>query len=210
MTASVLFRSATRDGRISRDMRTFLFGIICIVSMLGIGKGLPVLIATHRRTSAQLRMSRHMLAQDRQVVASRGEILKSLDNTGTAFLGVSPAFLKGATASQAAATLASVVADAADANGVHLSSLQPQNDSVARSLIVPVSVHVSGTGDVRGVSGMLRDLENGVPLIDIRQLIIAQPDPSATADHMEALHVELTARGLYRRVPSDPDDKTEQ
>jgi type II secretion system (T2SS) protein M len=191
-------------------MRTLFLGAGCVATMLGMSKALPVLIASRRNTSAKMRQTRTQLAQDRQIVAGRGEVLKSLDRTTTAFLGISPAFLKGATASQAAATLASIVADAADANGVHLTSLQPQNDSVARSLIVPVSVRVSGTGDIRGLSGMLRDLESGVPLIDVRQLTIAQPDPTAPADRMESLHAELMIRGLYRRVPGGSDDRDQQ
>ncbi len=101
--------------------------------------------------------------------------------------------------------LAAVVTDAADANGVHLSSLQPAFDSTTHSLLVSVVVHASGTGDVHGVAGMLRDLESGVPLVDVRQMTVAQSDPAATPDRMETLHVEFTARGLFRGVPGQMD-----
>jgi len=53
---------------------------------------------------------------------------------------------------------------------------------------------------------MLRDLESGVPVVEVQQLTIAQPDPTAPADRMEMLHVELTVRGLYRSVPGATDD----
>jgi hypothetical protein len=193
--------SAGRYGAISKDARTLLIGVVCVSTMLLVGKVMPAVIASHRANATQLRMIRGELAQDRQIVGRRNEIARSLDATTTAFLGMAPAFLKGSASSQGAAMLASVVADAADANGVHLSSLQPVADTSSRTLVVPVSVHTSGTGDIRGISGMLRDLESGVPIIEVQQLMIAQPDPTAPADHMEMLHVELTMRGLYRSVP---------
>lgn len=187
-----------------------MFGTACIGLMLLVGKVIPAVIASRRATSSQLRTARSELTQDSEVVARRGVVTKSLDDITTTFFGLAPAFLKGDAASQGAATLASVVSDAADANGVHLSSLQPGVDSSAHTLVVPVVVHVSGTGDIRGVSGMLRDLESGVPLVEIRQVMIAQPDPAAPPERMEALHVEFTVRGLYIRVPGDSDDKESQ
>lgn len=210
MTASVLFRSTARGGRVSSDMRTLLVGIICVVTILGVGKGIPFLMSSHHATIARLRMVQDELAQDRQIISGRSAVLRSLDETATTFLGLSPAFLKGSSPSQAAADLGSVVADAADANGVHVSSIQPEIDSTAHTLIVPIIVRVTGTGDVRGVSGMLRDLESSVPLIDVRQATIAQPEPTALSDRMEALHIELTVRGLYRRVPDGSDDRVGQ
>ncbi len=198
--------SAARNGAISKDARTLLIGAACVSTMLLVGKIIPALVASHRATAVQLRMIRGELAQDRQIVDRRNEITRSLDATTTAFLGIAPAFLKGNAASQGAAMLASVVADAADANGVHLSSLQPVADTSSRTLVVPVSVHTSGTGDIRGISGMLRDLESDVPVVEVEQLMIAQPDPTAPADHMEMLHVEMTVHGLYRRVPGAADD----
>ena len=202
--------STARDGTISRDLRTLLIGAACVSAMLLVGKVIPAVIASHRATSTQLRMVRGELAQDRQIIRRRSDVIKSLDATTTTFLGIAPAFLKGNAASQGAAMLASVVADAADANNVHLSSLQPVADTSSRTLVVPVVVHTSGTGDIRGISGMLRDLESGVPVVEIQQLMIAQSDPTAPADHMEALHVEFTVRGLYRRVPGAADDRVGQ
>lgn len=198
------------NGRMSRDLRTLMFGTACIGLMLLMGKVIPAVVISRRATSSQLGTARSELSQDREVVARRGEVAKSLDGITTTFLGLAPAFLKGDAASQGAATLASVVSDAADANGVHLSSLQPGADSSARTLVVPVVVHASGTGDIRGVSGMLRDLEGGVPLVEIRQVMIAQPDPNGPPDHMEALHIDFTVRALYMRVPGSAEDKEGQ
>src|SRR6185437_9704867 len=202
--------SAARYGAISKDTRTLLIGVACVSTMLVVGKVIPAVIASHRANAIQLRTIRGELVQDRQIIDRRNEIMRSLDATTTAFLGMAPAFLKGNAPSQGAAMLASVVADAADANGVHLSSLQPVADTSRHTLVVPVSVHTSGTGDIRGISGMLRDLESGVPVVEVQQLMIAQPDPTAPAAHMEMLHVELTVRGLYRSVPGAAYDGVEQ
>jgi len=193
--------SAGRYGALSRDARTLVIGVTCVSTMLLVGKVIPAVIASHRANATQLRLIRGDLAQDRSIIARRNEIAQSLDATTTAFLGMAPAFLKGTASSQGAAMLASVVADAADANGVSLSSLQPVADTSSHTLVVPVSVQTSGTGDIRGISGMLRDLESGVPIVEVQRLMIAQPDPTGPADHMEMLHVELTVRGLYRSVP---------
>jgi len=210
MIDSLLFGSSARGARVSGDMRTLLIGTICIVAILGVGKGIPAIVSSHHATAARLRTVQEELVRDRQIISGRGAVINSLDETTTAFLGISPAFLKGSSANQAAANLGSVVADAAEANGVHVSSIQPAIDSTAHTLIVPVVVRVSGTGDVRGVAGMLRDLEAGTPVVDVQQVTIAQPEPAAPADRMEALHVDMTIRGLYRRVPDGPDDRVRQ
>jgi len=210
MTVSRIARRKVQQNRMSNDVRTLLLGASCVVVLLLAGKGIPLLTASRRATASQLRMARVQLAEDRSIISSRAEVQAQLDATTTSFLGLSPAFLKGSSASQAAAELASLVSDAADANGVHLSSLQPGVDSTTRTLIVPVVVHASGTGDVRGISKMLSDLESGAPLVSVWQLTIAQADPAALPDRMEALHLDIAVRALYRRIPGSPDDKAVQ
>lgn len=190
---------------LSHNARVLVLGIACIAIILGAGKGLPVWVHWRAGMSEELDRAQAQLHRDQRLVASRRAVRLSLDHQTTLFLGLSQAFLKGKSASQGAASLASILADAGDANGVHFSSLQPQADSTSRSLIVPVTVRASGSGDIRGISGMLRDLEGGVPLIEIREITVGQSDPAAPADHMEVLHVELTVRGLYRRTPDDSD-----
>lgn len=194
-----------RSRELSHNARVLILGTACIAIILGTGKGVPIWLHWRADTAHELDGAQARLTRDQRLVASRRAVRASLDHQTTLFLGLSQAFLKGKSASQGAASLASILADAGDANGVHLSSLQPEADSTSRSLIVPVMVRASGTGDIRGIAGMLRDLEAGVPLIEIRELTVGQSDPAAPADRMEALHVELTIRGLYRRTPGDSD-----
>lgn len=194
-----------RSLELSHNVRVLLLGAACIAVILGAGKGFPAWVHWRAGMSEDFDRAQARLNRDQRLVASRRAVLSSLEHQTTLFLGLSQVFLKGKSASQGAASLASILADAGDANGVHFSSLQPEADSTSRSLIVPVTVRASGTGDIRGVAGMLRDLEGGTPLIQVREITVGQSDPAAPADRMEALHVELTVRGLYRRTPGDSD-----
>lgn len=194
----------------SGDVRTLLLGAAAISGILLFGKVVPRVITSQHVISSQLRAAHDELVRDTQVVADRDAVLKAIERTTTAFLGLSSAFLKGNSANQAAAGLSAEVADAAEANGVHLSALEPGADSTTQALIVPVVVHATGTGDAAGVIGMLRYLEGGMPLANVLQLTVAQFEPSAPSSHMETLRVDFTVRAMYRRVPGMADDGEER
>lgn len=183
------------------DLRVLIRGAVGVALILVVGRGIPA----WRRWSADVMQRRTTAALERaraeRLVAARKRTSQALDRSVTAYLALSQGFLKGRSPAEGAAALSALIADAAEANGVHLASMQPHADSASRTLLVPLTVSVSGTGDVRGIAGMLGSLESGTPLVEVRELTIAQPDPAAAGDHMEALRVELTIRALFRRTP---------
>lgn len=189
----------------SRDRRTLVRGCVCIVLILLVGKGMPAWRRATGAVSTGTTAARAQLARDERLIGERRRTSEALDRRTTALIGLSAAFFKGRSPDEGAAALAAQVSDAAAENGVHLGSLQPHADSAPNALLVPISVSTSGTGDIRGIEGMLRDLESSAPLVDVRQLTVSQPDPAAPTDRMEMLHVEITVRGMFRRLPSDDE-----
>jgi len=188
-------------------MRVLAAGAGCITLILGAGRGIPLWLRWRTAVRARTAVLDMKFARDVRLVQQRQAVRAAIDRETTRFLGLASAFFKGGSAPQGASALAGLVADAAQRNGVDLSSLQPEADSAARLLVVPVSVRVAGSGDMRGIAGMLRDLEGGTPLVSVRDLTIGQSDPSAPDDRMESLHLELTVRGLYRATPGEePSD----
>lgn len=187
--------------QLSHDARVAIVGAGCIALILAGGKGLPAWRHWHTAVEQHHLDARVGLLRVQQLVAGARSTRDALDRATGSYLSLSPAFLKGRSPDEGAAALAALVSDAAEDNGVHLASLQPRADSARASLLVPVTVTVSGTGDSRGVTGLLAELESGAPLVEVRDVTISQPDPAAPADHMEALHMDLTVRGLFRRIP---------
>lgn len=186
---------------LSHDARVAVAGAGCIALILAGGKGVPRWRHWHSTIEQRHTDARARLLRAQQLVAESRSTHEALDREIGSYFSLAPAFFKGRSPNEGAADLAALVSDAADDNAVHLASLQPRADSVQGSLLVPVTVTVSATGDSRGVTGLLAELESGAPLVEVRDVTISQPDPAAPADHMEALHMDLTIRGLFRRTP---------
>jgi hypothetical protein len=111
---------------------------------------------------------------------------------------VAPAFVNGSGVAAAAANLASVVADAATANGVRMGALQPSGDSAALESggVAHVKVRGDASGDVTAVTQFLATLEGGLPLIAVRELSVTQGEQGASPERPESLHIEFVIEAL--------------
>ena len=192
-----------------RDRRTLVRGGVSIAAVLILGKGVPAYRGWVRDT-AQARTEE--LADETRataLIAAVPSLRDSLRARSTRALALAPAILDGNNPAAAAATLASLIGDAATDADVSLGALEPRSD--ARSgvngssataprghVLAPVSVHGTLTGDVVGVSQFLSDLEHGPQLLSVRDLTISQSDPGAGSNEMETLHAEFTVVGLAR------------
>jgi hypothetical protein len=114
------------------------------------------------------------------------------------YVALAPALLSGNSPAEASATLASLVSGAASAAGVKLGAVQLRvpADTGARRTFVRIAVHADVTGDIRGVTTLLANLEHGAARLRVRDLTVTQPDVAAPGDRVEALRVELTVEGL--------------
>lgn len=187
----------------SRDRKTAIVGTIVVLSLLLVGRGLP---AWHRWRINAKESTESVLAEASEVAGSverarevdaanrRAELLR---------IELAPAFVNGSTQATAAANLASLVADAATANGVRMGSLQGSADSaMSRSgNVVHLRVRGEGTANVTAVTQFLATLEGGLPLIAVRELSITQGDPRAPPDRPESLRVGFVIEALVHLDP---------
>jgi hypothetical protein len=120
----------------------------------------------------------------------------------------------GGDPANAAASLATVISDAAIDAGVKLGAVQPRVDSEPRTLgtrhermpqaYAVISAQGDAIGDVVSLTQFLAELEHGPMLLAVRDLSITQAEPAATSDRMETLRAEFTIVGLAR-IGAKPD-----
>jgi hypothetical protein len=189
-------------------------GGIVIGSVLLLGRGIPAWHEwTHDAQTSAAELTADATRAD-ALLATYPVIRDSLRVRSTRVVASASLVLNGDTPAAAAATLASLVADAATDAGVTLGAVQPRADASPPLTapgrhptqyhgFVPVTVHGDLTGDIVGISQFLGDLERGQTIVSLRDLTISQPDPQAASTRMEMLHAEFTVAGLAI-APKEP------
>ena len=190
-----------------RDRRTITIGAIVIGSVLLLGRGIPAWLEWTRDAQTSATELTADAARADALLATYPVIRDSLRTRSARVVATTLLVLDGDTPATAAATLASLVADAATDGGVTLGAVQPRADANAllttpgRHLtqhqgFVRVTVHGDLTGDIVGIAQFLGDLERGQAIVSVRDLTISQPEPQAPNTRMELLHAEFTVVGL--------------
>ena len=182
-----------------RDRRALTIGAGAIALVLLLSRGVPAMLAWQRDTSRAADAREEQLTRATAALARVGAVRDSMRARGARIVALAPALISGDTPASASATLAGIISGAAALSNVKVGALQLHADTASRDAFVRVAVHGEATGDVTGVMSMLAALESGPTLLAVRELSITQPDVSAPADRMEALHVELTVEGLMLR-----------
>jgi len=183
----------------ARDRRALAIGAAAIVALTVLGRGLPALLSWEREMATVAEERGAELARAHVQIA-RAEIFQdSARAHGARIVALAPLLLGGDSPATASATLAGIVSGAAARANVRVGALQLHADTATRGAFVRVGVRGEVTGDIAGVMAMLASLEHGPTMLAIRELSITQPEPAATPDHMEALHVELLVEGMMQR-----------
>ena len=180
----------------SRDQRVLVAGIVVIVTLLAVARGIPMV----RQWQSDSRESADALIQEearmRLTIARAPLTRDSLAARQRRFIALAPLLLRGETPAMGSAVLASLVSTAATAASVRLGPLQVHSDTAARGVFSRIGVRAEVTGDVRGVGAFLSILERGPTLVAVRELTISQLEPAAAPDRAEVLHVTVGAEAL--------------
>jgi hypothetical protein len=199
-----------------RDRRTALLGMVVILMILVIGRGVPAVIAWQHEEVASAKELLDAAARASRLVSALPVIRDSLRARSARLAALDSASVPGDMAATAAAGLASIISNAADDAGVKADGLEPHVDVEAHTLgssgkpraihaFFPVSVHGSVTGDAVGLAQFLADLEHGPTVLRVRSLSVTQPDPAAGSDRMEVLRADFTVMALARLTHNDYD-----
>jgi hypothetical protein len=182
----------------ARDRRMLLVGGSVIASLIVLSKGVPAWrdwVANSRAGAVEQARA----AADADVLVSHATATRDTVVARNArYVALAPALLSGNSPAEASATLASLVSSAASVAGVKLGAVQLRApaDTGARRTFVRIGVHADVTGDIRGVTTLLANLEHGAVRLRVRDLTVTQPDAAAPGDRVEALRAELTVEGL--------------
>ena len=179
-----------------RDARILRVGGAAIALLLVFARGLPA----WRRWDAEARddVRRQRGREVAAVAAIRGlpTALDSAEARRDRLGALAPSLLDGESAAAAGATLASILTGGAARAGVRLGSVQVQPDTASAGTFTRVAVHTDATGDLEGITELLRYLEAAPELLVVRDLSITQPDAGGAPDRPESLQVEFTLQGL--------------
>ena len=179
-----------------RDRRVLLLGGAVIALLLLFTRGLP---AWRRWSAGSRAAAERQLGREADARASLRALRATVDSAEARRdrLGrLAAALLDGESSAAAGATLASILTGAAARAGVRLGSVQVQPDTAAAGTFTRVAVRADATGDLQGVTELLRYLEGVPELLAVREISLTQPDAGGAPDRPESLQLELVVQGL--------------
>ena len=177
----------------SRDRRAVALGGAALAAALLLFRVLPWTLrkvsqlheeAVERSGTAQRAM---------EVLAHDPAVHDSLARVFTAILGLAPVLVEGHTATDAATTIAGIVSLTANQHNVKLVRVEVLPDS-QEGVLDRVGVHAELECDLKGLTGFVRAIEVGQPLLTVATLSVTATDPAA---HVEVLHVMVDVVGYF-------------
>jgi hypothetical protein len=196
------------------DRRVLLIGAVTIVALVTLSHGVPSWrrwVSAERDSAAAIATE---VARAESLVAARIVLRDSLSQRNARFLAMAPAILSGDSPAAAGAVLAGIVSGAASVSGMRMGAIQVQTSPSPgheraltetrdatlgrrqQPVFVRVAVSAEATGDILGLTRLMRQLERGPAALAVRRISIAQPEPAAGDDRPEMLHVEMLVEGI--------------
>jgi hypothetical protein len=134
-------------------------------------------------------------ARAREVLTQTADVRDSFSAVLSGIVGLAPALVDGHTSTDAQVSLAGLLTLAANRQSLRVVRLDPLPDSAA-GVFGRVRTHAELEGDVKGLTGLLRVIETGDPLLTVTSLVVSAPDVSART---EVLRLEIEVAGYYFR-----------
>lgn len=180
----------------ARDRRTLLFGGAIIGGLFLSLRGVPSWLAwrTEQRSAAAFAMAR--ATQVASTVSHFSVTLDTLEARTTRLMKVGEAFLDADTLANAESMLSQVIGEAARASMVRIESMETRSLKSERGALPRVTVELRATGDITGLSALIRHLESGPTMIAVRKLRVRPQDPASPDDQPEVLAFGLTLEAL--------------
>ena len=182
----------------TREIRTIVAGVGCILGILSLARLIPWWRSTLIEERHAARETRADLLSATSRIQRLAILRDSVRMLGAQYLMSRARVLPGGTAAAAGAELASLLDAVAAEAGVDLGVVQPLGDSLRAPPFEGVMVRTELTGDVRGIMQMLRLIEGDTVLLAVHSLELTQPEPAADDRSPERLRGELKLQGLFR------------
>jgi hypothetical protein len=184
-----------------RDRRVLVFGGMIVLAIAVLGRGVPALRAHAVEQRARAADAVHRAARAEWQARHAHEMQHALRQTRLRLAAYDSALVRGATPSEASASLAELVSDAVDGTDARLGSIQLGADSAGTpGALARVTAHASVSGELMSIALVLAALEQGPQLLAVRELSIGGAQPNLARNQREQLQAELVVDGLYRRA----------
>jgi hypothetical protein len=184
-----------------RDRRALLIGMATIAAILGASRGVPAVTRwrqDHLGSNAQVIRE----AENARALVQALPVLRdSLVARRVRLAALDSAVLDGDSPDDAGAYLAELVSDAAQDSESQLGSVQIERAdtmAAASKALARVRLRASVTGDLERIALFLSIIEEGPPLVAMRELSIVQPEPTLPVTRLESLRAELVLEALAR------------
>lgn len=182
--------------RLTREQRVLLLGMVAIASIVLAGRVAPATMAWSREQqarSAELTSDLASTLRDlRGYVAERDSAEARRLMLGDEL----PSLLHGVTPTATSASLTEVLQGCAESAGIRLGRLDLRPDTSLGHFFTHPRVGVEVSGDVRGVSAFLAQLEANQTRIRVITIAISQSEPFAGATQPEALQASMVLEAL--------------
>lgn len=187
-----------RLGLPSRDRRALGVGAAIIATVFVLGRGVPAWHQWEQSAVLEASNSRRRLALAHEVLSARTRTVEAERVAASEMTSLVDTYFEAPSVTEAGAALAGFVDELGEENAVRVSSAQLRSDTVTRATFTKVAVRIAATSDVQGLAEFLSSLEGAQKLLAIRDLTVAQSDPSAPESRPEALHFEMLVEGIAR------------
>jgi hypothetical protein len=181
-----------------RDKRALVAGAAVIVSAILVLRVVPALARRYMTLRHETMERLATVERARMTLASAGALRDSSTLAAGELVALAPKLLAGATAAEAAATLASDVSLIASRAGLRVLSLNAAPDSGAGAF-VPVTLRAELEGDLSGLTELLRAVEGARILLTVNSMRIVAADPLQRQPGPEQLRIALAIEGWRLR-----------
>jgi hypothetical protein len=184
------------DTLATRDRRALIAGVAVIGGLVLALRAVP---AWWRWRGEVRATAAEAIGRERAVTAVVAGFSQSLDSLGAGvgrLRSMGPAFLTGATPTEAASMLAAVVGEVARSSLVRIDAIQLRTDSAPRLPMPRVRMEVQATGDIAGLAALLQGMEKGPVLMSVSRLSVRAATVDAPPAQIESLTIQFTVEGL--------------
>ena len=204
MMSTVIAASLSRMFPRATDRRALRAGVLVIGGMLLLGRGVPAWRQWERsqrlavlESGQRLRRAQWAIRAHPSIIAMRGQFGARLDSLSGAHLHATSAII-------ACAALATLMSDLGDESAIRVTSISVRPDTATHTAFMRIAVRVSATGDVEGLTDYILGIESSGQMLAVRELSVAQADPTAPDSRAESLRFELVVEALARIEPTEP------
>lgn len=182
--------------RFTREQRVLLSGAVAIASIVLAGRVAPATVAWSREQQAR---SVELNGDLARALADVRAYLSERDSAEARRLRLGdelPSLLHGVTSTATSASLTEVLQECAETAGIRLGALDLRPDTSAGHFFTHPRVGVEISGDVRGLSAFLAQLEANQTRLRVITIAISQSEPFAGATQSEALQASMVLEAL--------------